>query len=88
MATIMIRESIALEVPSTFSWSCNPKIGLSLFLFLISDVNLRELCGGDSSFLSRYQLIASMRNINCDLELEDSKVLLETISEFAPSILV
>lgn len=63
------------------------RLACHFFCFLISDTNLRELCGGESFFLHKSQPIVSMTKTECDLELGDFEVFLESRSE-VDSILV
>lgn len=73
----MINKSVALGVPSIFLWSWNPKVGLSLFHFSISDADLKEPCGEDSSISNWSPPIAYMIKTEGDIELEDFKVSFE-----------
>lgn len=72
MVAVMIIRSIALGVSFTFSWSWNPKIGILLFRFSINDVDLRELCGKNYSFLNISPSIESMTKTEGHLKLKDS----------------
>lgn len=74
MVAVIINGSAMLGVTSTFAWSWNPKIGMTLFLFLISYNDLREPCSGNSYFLIRSPSIAFMTKTEGDLELEDFEV--------------
>lgn len=60
MTTVATSGNVILWVSSTFSWSQNPKIGMSFSYFLFAISDLRELHGGVSFLLDNPSSINSL----------------------------